>query len=37
MRAINTIIYNCKSLQSKLRIGNQREGQINKVLGGNFY
>ena len=32
MKGINNIVYNCTSLQSKCRIENQREGQINKVL-----
>ena len=34
MRAIKTFLHNCKPLNSKWRIGKQREGHINQILGG---
>ena len=34
MRAIKTFLHNCNPLNSKWRIGNQREGHINKIVGG---
>ena len=33
MRAIKTFLHNCKPLNSKWRIGNQREGHIKKIGG----